>query len=151
MRRIVTSFIRLFRNNYERALSQMPNILSQATVEELEVWITNRNNATQNVRDVVAFMDMGEISPYSSDIQAIGNNTVPDNGANDLYSRLTVNVDYRRNDQIINVLQSGAFDLNASTDYEKFYAQTESVRVYARTQLGLHLSIQHYSPTKCLQ
>ena len=59
-----------FRNNYERALSQMPNILSQATVEELEVWITNRNNATQNVRDVVAFMDMGEISPYSSDIQA---------------------------------------------------------------------------------
>ena len=62
----------------------MPNILSQATVEELEVWITNRNNATQNVRDVVAFMDMGEISPYSSDIQAIGNNTVPDNGANDL-------------------------------------------------------------------
>ena len=112
-----------FRNNYERALSQMPNILSQATVEELEVWITNRNNATQNVRDVVAFMDMGEISPYSSDIQTIGNNTVPDNGANDLYSRLTVNVDYRRNDQIINVLQSGVFDLNASTDYEKFYAR----------------------------
>ena len=108
-----------FRNNYERALSQMPNILSQATVEELEVWITNRNNATQNVRDVVAFMDMGEISPYSSDIQAVGNNTVPDNGANDLYSRLTANVDYRRNDQIINVLQSGAFNLDASTDYEK--------------------------------
>ena len=40
-----------------------------------------------------------------------------------LYSRLTVNVDYRRNDQIINVLQSGAFDLNASTDYEKIYAR----------------------------
>ena len=112
-----------FRNNYERALSQMPNILSQATVEELEVWITNRNNATQNVRDVVAFMDMGEISPYSSDIQAVGNNTVPDNGANDLYSRLTANVDYRRNDQIINVLQSGAFNLDASTDYEKIYAR----------------------------
>ena len=49
-----------FRNNYERALRNLPVITSQVQITRIEVWVTNRRNATQDVRNIVAFMDLGE-------------------------------------------------------------------------------------------
>lgn len=49
-----------FRENYDRALEYYPFIQSQVQITRLEVWVTNRNQQTQNVRNVVAIQDLGE-------------------------------------------------------------------------------------------
>jgi len=36
-----------FKNNYDYALSQLPNIKSVVNVTRIEVWVTNRNGSTQ--------------------------------------------------------------------------------------------------------
>jgi cell surface protein SprA len=48
-----------FRNNYERWLSNLPLVTSPVQITRIEVWVTNRRNATENVRNIVAFMDLG--------------------------------------------------------------------------------------------
>lgn len=54
-----------FRDNYNKALANIPIISSNATVTRIEVWVTNRNNSVTGSRDVLAFMDLGENKPYN--------------------------------------------------------------------------------------
>ena len=55
-----------FRNNYDRALANIPLISSNVNITKIEVWTTNTTNATTNSRDVLAFMDLGENKPYNT-------------------------------------------------------------------------------------
>lgn len=54
-----------FRDNYNKALANIPIISSGVNVTKIEVWITNRVNSTTNSRDILAFMDLGENNPYN--------------------------------------------------------------------------------------
>lgn len=54
-----------FRNNYNRALANLPIITSNINVTKIEVWLTNKTNSTTDSRDVLAFMDLGENNPYN--------------------------------------------------------------------------------------
>lgn len=49
-----------FRNQYDKALENYPFINSKVQITRLEVWVTNRNNATGNIRNIVAIQDLGE-------------------------------------------------------------------------------------------
>jgi len=50
-----------FKDNYDKALIQYTFIDNQGLqITRVEVWVTNRNNQTDNVRIVVAFQDLGE-------------------------------------------------------------------------------------------
>ena len=49
-----------FREQYDNALLQYPYINSVVQITRIEVWVTNRSNQTDNVRNVVAFQDLGE-------------------------------------------------------------------------------------------
>ena len=55
-----------FRNNYDKALANIPIISSNINITKIEVWTTNRTNATTNSRDILAFLDLGENSPYNT-------------------------------------------------------------------------------------
>jgi cell surface protein SprA len=55
-----------FRNNYNRALANIPIISSNINITKIEVWTTNRNNSTTDSRDVVGFLDLGENAPYNT-------------------------------------------------------------------------------------
>ena len=44
-----------FRKNYDNSLKSYPYIDSQVRITRIEVWITNRSNDTENVRNLVAF------------------------------------------------------------------------------------------------
>ena len=55
-----------FRDNYNKALANIPIISSNVNITRIEVWVTNRNNSTTNSRDVLAFMDLGENKPYNT-------------------------------------------------------------------------------------
>ena len=64
-----------FRENYDKALRQYPFIDNQGLqITRAEVWVTNRNNQTDNVRNIVAFQDLGE-----STIENIGLDSYPAN------------------------------------------------------------------------
>ena len=52
-----------FRDNYDRVLQQYPFKNSNIQITRAEVWITNRTNRTDNVRNIVALQDIGESDP----------------------------------------------------------------------------------------
>lgn len=49
-----------FRDNFEDWLSTLPQITSGINITRMEVYLVNRNNDTQTLRNLVGFMDMGE-------------------------------------------------------------------------------------------
>ncbi|WP_407557588.1 cell surface protein SprA [Winogradskyella sp. 4-2091] len=52
-----------FQETYDKALLQYPFIDNQGLqITRVELWVTNRNNQTENVRNIVAFQDLGESS-----------------------------------------------------------------------------------------
>ncbi|RYY30122.1 MAG: cell surface protein SprA, partial [Sphingobacteriaceae bacterium] len=57
-----------FRNNYNKALANIPIISSNITITKIEVWVTNRSNTTKDSRDVLALLDLGEYDPYNKTI-----------------------------------------------------------------------------------
>lgn len=85
-----------FRNNYNKALENYPIINSQVTVNKIEVWIANTVGATEGVRNVAAFTDLGEAVPGPAAQRIAGAvkqipNGLPDNYANQLYAQLQQN------------------------------------------------------------
>lgn len=52
-----------FRDQYDQALETYPWIRSQVQITRLEVWVTNRGQQTNNVRNIVALQDLGEPIP----------------------------------------------------------------------------------------
>lgn len=53
-----------FKDNYDFALAKFPFINNGGLqITRLEVWVTNRSNKTDNVRNIVALQDLGESSP----------------------------------------------------------------------------------------
>ncbi|MBO6879837.1 cell surface protein SprA [Winogradskyella sp.] len=79
-----------FRDNYDNALLQYPFIDNQGLqITRVEVWVTNRNNQTDNVRNVVAFQDLGESEAENIGLEPLPagfvNNpgALPDNENND--------------------------------------------------------------------
>ncbi|WP_299096137.1 cell surface protein SprA [uncultured Winogradskyella sp.] len=79
-----------FRDNYDKALLQYPFIDNQGLqITRVEVWVTNRNNQTENVRNIVAFQDLGESDPENIGLDPLPGGFInnlgglPDNGNND--------------------------------------------------------------------
>lgn len=84
-----------FRNHYEEWLSTMPVVNSPIQITKVEVWVTNRRSVTQDVRNIVAFMDLGENQnaayrdgtrplPGPAIFPGTSTSEYPNNGANQL-------------------------------------------------------------------
>jgi len=79
-----------FRDNYDRVLKNYPFINSSVQVTRAEIWITNRNTTTNDVRNIVALQDIGEADPTNIGLNVIPGgfinkprNSYPDNSNND--------------------------------------------------------------------
>tara|TARA_R110002111_G_scaffold49691_2_gene87429 strand:- start:10771 stop:18090 length:7320 start_codon:yes stop_codon:yes gene_type:complete len=71
-----------FRDNYDKALLQYPFIDNQGLkITRVEVWVTNRNNQTENVRNIVAFQDLGESEAENIGLQPLPGGFVNNPGA----------------------------------------------------------------------
>jgi len=124
-----------FRNNYNKAMANLPVVASQVQILRMEVWVTNRNGSTTDTRDVVAFMDLGESSPYNSGIASLSSNPLPDNNANDLYGRLARDPS-ARNPALIQSRLS-AMGMRPVEDFEKTFARKLSPdEYYYNPQIG---------------
>lgn len=55
-----------FRDNYNKALANIPLNSSNINITKIEVWVTNRANSTVNSRDILALLDLGENKVYNT-------------------------------------------------------------------------------------
>ncbi len=110
-----------FRDNYERWLSGLPQVLSGVNVTRVEVYVINRNNNTQTLRNFLGMMDLAEGRViYREDNQYIGagRGNVPNNNeANLLFQSLQDNDDIRIVDNTSSILEED-WGLVKSTDFE---------------------------------
>ncbi len=110
-----------FRENYERWLRNLPQVVSGVNVTRVEVYVINRNNETQTTRQVVGFLDLGEGSEiYRPESPFIGSGSggPSRNAANLLFSSITGDQALRDKDQVGNLLNS-TYGFVESTDYVK--------------------------------
>ncbi len=82
-----------FRDNFDNALLNFPLINSSINITRVEIWVTNQNNQTEDVRTVVALADLAEGNPAqianTSVLPLVAHN--PSNEANTLTNLLTEN------------------------------------------------------------
>lgn len=71
-----------FRETYDKALERYPFIQTNIQITRAEVWVTNRSNQTNNVRNVVAFQDLGESQTVGSAVNILLLGPYPDNENN---------------------------------------------------------------------
>lgn len=86
-----------FRERFNDAMSMAPLIRSDINITQIEVWVSNRSNAVDGSRDVLALLDLAEQSPYNDLLINAGTSSLPSTGlpgegaplySNDLLQRL---------------------------------------------------------------
>lgn len=113
-----------FRNNYEKSLQTRPQILSGVNITRVEVWITNRNNSTENLRNMGTFMDLGEYDPYNKNDIFRGRDLPASNFSNSLYETLLGDTSNQRFNSILDatqatfLLEGAPYNLRNGNDFE---------------------------------
>jgi cell surface protein SprA len=139
-----------FRNNFNKAMKQLPVINSAVQLQRIEVWVTNRNGATTDTRDIVGFMDLGENVPFSPTLTGTPN-TLPQNSSNNLYSKLLANPNTRNSSLVQNALTSAPFNLLPVQDFEKTFARKLQPSEYSfNQQIGFLSLNQQLQPDEVL-
>ena len=107
-----------FRDNYEKALQNLPVINSGIVITNIEVWVTNNKLATEDSRNVAAFIDLGEPEKiYNQETVRYSSSKIPCNTSNTLYNNLITTYKSLRDINSIASTLSGKFSPGA--DYEK--------------------------------
>jgi len=134
-----------FRDNFETWLSTLPQITSGVNITRVEVYLLNRQNDTQTLRNVVGFMDMGESDKiYNSIIQSsVAEKSPTNNASNNLFSLLGGISPV--SDQINEAL--GGLGLVNGTDFEKI----TSARKLSATEFTFHSQLGYITLQRKLQ
>ncbi|MEZ4974797.1 MAG: cell surface protein SprA [Cyclobacteriaceae bacterium] len=134
-----------FRDNFEKWMGTLPQITSGVNVTRVEVYLLNRQNDTQTLRNVVGFMDMGESDKiYNTSITssaAAGSPTA--NTSNNLFSLLG---GISANSDGINQALEGLGLVNG-TDFEKI----TSARKLAPTEFTFNNQLGYITLQRKLQ
>ena len=140
-----------FKENYDQALSQLPFVNSPINITKVEVWITNKTGTTNDTRNIVSFLDLGETGNniYNTQFTLSNGGTFPDNNsANDMYESLTNQfIGIRDINDVNNVFSSqiGIGFLNGQ-DYEKL----ERARKLTEQEYSLHPQLGYISLNQAL-
>lgn len=113
-----------FRDTYNTALQGLPVVISPVNITRIEVWVTNKIFAVDNVRNIVGLQDLGEDDNYAYNTTQLnfptpGTNEYPRNEVNTLNpAQLTSQFPTIRD---INNAGAGTFytQFQEAVDYEK--------------------------------
>lgn len=113
-----------FYDHYDEAMAQLPIVNTPVNITRMEVWVTNRQNNTDNTRNIIAFSDLGEAKQdnFEGNATSTSSSELPDNGANNLYDWATGNALLRSFSNAVTALSSQAASpgpFQQSFDYEK--------------------------------
>jgi cell surface protein SprA len=136
-----------FRDKYREWIINPPQIISGVNITRVEVYILNRNNDTQTLRNVVGLMDLAEPSRvYNRTSVNVLNPAAPNtNTANDLFAYATAIPS--RGDSVDLYLGAKGTGLVAGTDYEKI----NGARKLAPTEFTFHPQLGYITLTRKLQ
>jgi len=105
-----------FRDRYDAALENLPTVISEVTITEVEVWITNKSGNFNEYRNIIAFADLGENKNITNtSINPQGANDLPYNETNDLYDLAQK---LRSYDNISSIIAASGKNLTLGKDYE---------------------------------
>ena len=113
-----------FRDNYETWLKGTPQIISGLNITRIEVYIINRQNNTETLRNFLAFMDLAEGSViYRPENPKVGPGSggPTRNEANNLYGEINSTPGLRNIDNAADILEN-QFNFSKATDYESVTA-----------------------------
>lgn len=142
-----------FRDNYDRFLENYPFINSPIQITRLEVWITNRQSQTNNIRNVVALQDLGESDPNNTRIAAIDSNfinssplAIPTNEANKFdLDQLGAGGYLNENIRDIGTLQNAFGPLSGKVQEGIDYTILESARKLEPSEYSFHPQLGYIS------
>lgn len=126
-----------FRERYDGSLRNLPTIQSGINITYLEVWVTNDNRQSDNLRNVVTLMDVAEPTRVYRQqfLKQAGPNALADNPANTELSVIRGLPNFRQDLQVDDNLR--ALGLDKNTDFEHVRARKLDPREYTyNAQLG---------------
>lgn len=126
-----------FRANFNKVMSNLPAVTAPVQILRMEVWVTNRNGATTDTRDVVGLASLGEDGN-------LVNPGIPANATNPVYSNIIANPDNRNPSLVYNNLLN--LGLQPVQDFEKVFA-----RKLDSTQYTWHPKVGFLSLSQPLQ
>ena len=138
-----------FRQNYDKAMSTLPNLTTGVKINRVEIWVTNKTGTTSNSRNLVAFSELGEDSYIINPSWHPTGMKVSSNQANDLYSTLVQNIDSasRSIDQVTVFLEGFGNKLVGGVDYEKL----ASARLLSSSEYTVNTALGYVSLKTGLQ
>ncbi|HEV8514777.1 MAG TPA: cell surface protein SprA, partial [Cyclobacteriaceae bacterium] len=142
-----------FRDNFEKWLANVPGQVSSGiNITRLEVYTINRQNDTQTLRDVVAFMDMAESDKiYRTDVftRVVPPGSPASNQNNDLFYKKYLGGFPPTSSSIEEELKGPRFKsgLVPGTDYEKL----NSARKLATTEYTFNAQLGYLTLQRKLQ
>lgn len=148
-----------FRDNYDRTLSQYPFLNTNIQITRVEVWITNRSNHTNDVRNIVALQDIGESNPEHIGLMAppggfitASPNAYPDN-SNNLFNPFGINGGARTilnsNIRDITTVRQGFSGVNVRDGID--YVSLENARRLNQNEYSLHSQLGYISLNQRLE
>lgn len=130
---------RYFRNQYDRWMQKLPNLVTGVTINRVEIWVTNKTGTTANTRNIVALTDLGETSKISNPMWT-ATGQVPSNSANTEYQTMTTQyVAARDIDQAAATLEGAG--LVGGADFEKL----ESARLLNSSEYSVNTALGYVS------
>ena len=125
-----------FRDRYEQSMQSVPYIASGATINKIEVWVTNKRGNYEQARNIVAFTDLGENSSHVQTAAWGGSPAgAPDNKQNGLYDAVRA-TNFRDINQTSYALE-GLNGMEGGSDFEKI----ESARLLTSSEYTLNSSL----------
>ena len=139
-----------FKENYDNSLADLPFVNSTINITKIEVWVTNKTGATENTRNIVSFLDLGETEIYNTNSNFAGPLTfqeVPDNETNNLFYNLTnQHSGIRDINQVNNIFSPYSAFFSASQDYEKL----ERARKLSESEFTINSQLGYISLNQAL-
>nr|WP_317174035.1 cell surface protein SprA [Mucilaginibacter boryungensis] len=127
-----------FRDNYNKAMANIPIISSNITITKIEVWTTNRSNTTTDSRDVLGLIDLGENKPYNTTLVQGGP------GFSGLPAGFTGPGFTQRSNTLLNNLPANARLTNAN-DIVQYFASTGGTDNYAKLTYARKLTDKEFT------
>ena len=142
-----------FRDKYDQTLKTFPYLNTQIKITRIEIWVTNRTNQTQNVRNVLGLQDLGESNPektkldefYPNFITKPGLNVYPDNSVNKLDPETIDNGLLNASIRDISTVKEGFGSISNLVSEGNDYSVLENARKLELNEYKLHDKLGYIS------
>ncbi len=142
-----------FKDNYNTALANLPFINSPINITKVEVWITNKTGETENSRNIISFLDLGETSgnlQNTSFTTSLGGSFPDNDQANDMYQHLLSQFsgirDVNQVNNELSIPSNLSINFIGGQDFEKL----ERARKLKETEYTLHPQLGYISLNQAL-